>query len=48
MALPDDMRVSLTDTDAADGYPIAAFTWVLLYKEQGYGNRTREKAEAVA
>lgn len=25
-ALPSDMRVMITDTDAADGYPIAGFT----------------------
>ena len=47
-ALPDDMRVMVTDSDAADGYPIAGFTWILLYKEQNYGNRSMEKAQAVA
>ena len=47
VALPDDMRVMITDTDAASGYPIAGFTWVIVYKEQGYGNRTAEKAQAV-
>ncbi len=46
--LPEDMRVMITDTEAADGYPIAGFTWVLLYKEQGYGTRSLEKAQAVA
>ena len=35
-ALPDDMKVDLTDTDAADGYPISGFTWILVYKEQNY------------
>jgi phosphate transport system substrate-binding protein len=47
-ALPDDMRVMITDTEVADGYPIAGFTWILLYKEQSYGNRSLEKAQAVA
>jgi phosphate transport system substrate-binding protein len=42
--LPDDMRVSLTDTGAADGYPISGFTWVLVYKEQNYADRSEEKA----
>ena len=46
VAIPDDTRVSLTDTDAADGYPIATFTWVLLYKDQSYGGRTSARAEA--
>jgi phosphate transport system substrate-binding protein len=28
--LPADMKASLTDTSAADGYPISGFTWILL------------------
>lgn len=30
--LPDDARVIITDTDAADGYPIAGFSWLLVYE----------------
>jgi phosphate transport system substrate-binding protein len=45
--LPDDLKVSLTDTMAPDGYPIGGFTWVLLYKEQKYGDRTEERAKTV-
>jgi phosphate transport system substrate-binding protein len=45
--LPDDMRFSLTNTDVAEGYPIAGTTWVLLYKEQKYGSRTAEQAKAL-
>ncbi len=41
--LPDDMKVSLTDTDAPEGYPISGFTWILVYKEQNYGERSEEK-----
>ncbi len=43
--LPDDMKVMLTDTDASEGYPISGFTWILIYKEQSYGNRSEEKAK---
>jgi phosphate transport system substrate-binding protein len=43
--LPDDTRVSLTNTDAADGYPISGFTWLVFYKEQNYAERSKEKAE---
>ena len=43
--LPDDMKVSLTDTDAPEGYPISGFTWILVYKEQNYGGRAEEKAK---
>jgi phosphate transport system substrate-binding protein len=47
IALPDDMKVDLTDTEATDGYPISGFTWILLYQNQKYGDRTEEKAKAV-
>jgi phosphate transport system substrate-binding protein len=46
--LPDDMNISLTDTDAADGYPITGFTYLIFYKEQNYGGKSLEKAEALA
>lgn len=42
--LPADAKVSLTDTDAADGYPISGFTWALIYKEQAYNNRSESRA----
>ena len=45
IAIPSDGKILLTDTDAPDGYPIAGFSWVLLYKEQAYGNRTQAQAE---
>jgi len=44
IAIPTDGKLWLTDTDAPDGYPIAGFSWVLLYQEQGYGNRTQAQA----
>lgn len=46
--IPDDTNVSLTDTDAKDGYPISGFTWLIFYKEQNYGGRSKEKAESLA
>ncbi len=46
--IPDDTRVSLTDTDAPDGYPISGFTWILLYKDQSYDHRPAGKAETAA
>ncbi|MGB9595053.1 MAG: phosphate ABC transporter substrate-binding protein PstS [Candidatus Poribacteria bacterium] len=47
ISLPADTRASITDTPAKDGYPIAGFTWIIIYKEQKYGDRTKEKAEAL-
>jgi phosphate transport system substrate-binding protein len=46
-AIPADARVSITNTDAPDGYPISSFTWILLYKEQNYDNRPEDKAKEV-
>jgi phosphate transport system substrate-binding protein len=43
--LPDDMKVSLTDTDAPEGYPISGFTWILVYKEQNYAEKSEQKAK---
>ncbi|MGC1392232.1 MAG: phosphate ABC transporter substrate-binding protein PstS [Bacteroidales bacterium] len=45
--IPADARVSITNTDAPDGYPISSFTWILLYKEQNYDNRAEDKAKEV-
>ncbi len=44
VTLPDDTRISITDTAARQGYPISGFTWIILYKEQSYDGRDREKA----
>jgi phosphate transport system substrate-binding protein len=43
--LPDDTRISLTNTDASEGYPISSFTWILVYQEQSYRKRSMEKAQ---
>jgi phosphate transport system substrate-binding protein len=42
--LPDDSKIFITDTDAPDGYPIAGFTWVIIYKEQNYNGRSSDRA----
>lgn len=43
--LPDDMRATFTNTDNPDGFPIAGFTWVLVYQDQDYGGRSQERAQ---
>ncbi len=46
VALPDDMRVSLTNTDSENGYPISGFTWILVYKDLKEGRvSSKEKAK---
>jgi phosphate transport system substrate-binding protein len=47
ITIPADARVSITNTDAPDGYPISSFTWILLYKEQNYDSRPEAKAKEV-
>lgn len=44
--LPSDLRVSLTDTEAPDGYPICSFTYLLVYQNQKYDTRTEAQAKA--
>jgi phosphate transport system substrate-binding protein len=45
ITLPADAKVSLSNTDAADGYPISGFTWAIIYKEQNYNKRAADKSE---
>jgi len=42
--IPPDSKVSLTNTDAPDGYPISGFSWVIIYKEQKYNDRSLDRA----
>jgi phosphate transport system substrate-binding protein len=42
--IPADSKVSVTNTDNPNGYPISSFTWALIYKEQNYNGRSKERA----
>jgi phosphate transport system substrate-binding protein len=42
--IPADTRISITNSNVDQGYPISSFTWIILYKEQNYNNRSKEKA----
>jgi len=44
MELPDDTRLSLTNTAADLGYPISSFTWLVLYKNMSFEDN---KAKAI-
>src|ERR1700760_2826128 len=44
VTIPADSKVSITDTDNPKGYPIASFTWALIYKEQNYNGRSKARA----
>jgi phosphate transport system substrate-binding protein len=45
VVIPADTRVSITNS--VKGYPISSFTWVLVYADQKYGNRTEVQAQAL-
>jgi phosphate transport system substrate-binding protein len=48
VTIPDDVtKVNLTDTVAPDGYAIPTFTWILIYREQSYDNRPKDKVAAM-
>ena len=44
--IPADTRCSITNSDAEGAYPISTFTWMIIYKEQNYSDRTKEQAVA--
>ncbi|MEZ0322592.1 MAG: phosphate ABC transporter substrate-binding protein PstS [Thermus sp.] len=46
--LPGDMRVSITDTSEPSGYPIASFTYLLLYEDLSANKAVKSEAEARA
>ena len=43
--IPADTRVMLTNSSDPKAYPISAFTWIILYKEQNYNGRSLQQAE---
>ena len=44
--IPTDTRCSITNADAKGAYPISTFTWMIIYKEQNYSDRSKEQAQA--
>jgi phosphate transport system substrate-binding protein len=45
--LPDDLKVLLMNSSDPQAYPVAAFTWLLVYREQKYAGRTLGQAIAL-
>lgn len=43
--IPADTKVMLTNSSDPNAYPISGFTWLILYKEQNYDNRSKAQAE---
>lgn len=45
--MPDDTRITLTNTDADQGYPIGSFTWLLIYKDMGILGKSEAEVKEV-
>ncbi|NDW10606.1 phosphate ABC transporter substrate-binding protein PstS [Dysgonomonas sp. 520] len=45
--MPNDTRIMITNSSNPDAYPISTFTWIIVYKEQGYNNRSEAKAKVL-
>jgi phosphate transport system substrate-binding protein len=45
--LPADTRVSLTNSNAPEGYPMSSFTWLIIYQELAYNNRDENHAKEI-
>jgi phosphate transport system substrate-binding protein len=45
--VPDDFRVSITGAPGAGAYPIASFTWLLLYQDPGDAAQARAMVDFV-
>ena len=43
--LPADTRTMITNSADPNAYPIACFTWIVLYKDQNYNGRSQQQAE---
>lgn len=44
--LPSDTRTMITNADAKGAYPISCFTWLIVYREQHYADRSLAQAQA--
>ncbi len=44
-SIPENTKVMLTNSSDTSAYPISGFTWLILYKEQNYNNRSKKQAE---
>jgi phosphate transport system substrate-binding protein len=43
--MPADTRIMITNSANPEAYPITSFTWIIMYKEQAYGDRSPATAE---
>lgn len=44
--IPSDTRTMITNSPERDAYPISCFTWIIVFQEQNYANRSEDQAKA--
>lgn len=44
--IADDTRSMITNSGVKGSYPISCFTWIIVYKDQAYANRSEAQARA--
>jgi phosphate transport system substrate-binding protein len=44
--IADDTRSMITNSSAKGSYPISCLTWIIVYKDQAYANRSEDQARA--
>lgn len=47
IAIPDDMRILITDSSNPEAYPVSTLCWILVYKNQKYNKRNIDKKESL-
>jgi phosphate transport system substrate-binding protein len=45
--IPEDTRIYISNSSNPEAYPISCLTWLVVYKNQNYNNRTAEQANAL-
>lgn len=48
VVMPGDARISITNTDAAEGYPISSYSYLLVYEKLEKNKAFKSEAEAMA
>lgn len=43
--MPEDTRAMITNSTAKGAYPISCFTWIVVYQEQNYADRSKKHAQ---
>tara|TARA_Y100001970_G_C14102279_1_gene786136 strand:+ start:188 stop:1234 length:1047 start_codon:yes stop_codon:yes gene_type:complete len=48
LPIPEDGRISCIFTDVESGYPLTSFSWLIVYQDQYYQDRSKKQAQQMA